>query len=326
MSWAMVIDGPGDPDVFYPAEIEPGTPGPGQVRLRQSVIGVNFVDIYHRTGMFDDGEAFKFPAVLGVQAVGTVESLGPDVVELAPGDRVGYVGTVGAYTSDRVVPARRLIRLPDDVSDGAAAASLVRGLTAEYLLRRVYPVAPGEVILVHAAAGGVGVILCQWAKALGATVIGTVSTPAKAEYAAAHGCEYPIIYRDNDWVGDVMRITRGEGVPVVYDSIGKDTFLQSLQCLRPRGLGVNFGTASGQVDPFSLHLLLDKSLSVTRPTLRTFVEDRDGYENAAKDFFEVLRQGVVRLPAEQEFQLRDVAAAHRALQSRSLTGLPVLIP
>jgi NADPH2:quinone reductase len=322
----MLIERVGGPDVFYRADVDVPDPAPDEVRLTQSAVGLNFVDIYHRAGQFYDGVPFDLPAILGVQAIGEIEAVGSSVRELAAGDRVGYVGTLGAYVSSRTLPARRVVRLPADISDAVGAAALVRGLTAEYLLHRVHRVRAGETILVHAAAGGVGVILCQWAKALGATVIGTVSTPERAEIAAAYGCDYPLVYLNNDWVAAVREITGGEGVSAVYDSIGRLTFLDSLECLRPHGMAVNFGTASGQVAEFDLQLLLEKSLSVCRPTLRTFVEDRQVYESAAAAFFDVVRRGVVRLPEPVSYPLTDVSVAHRDFESRNVAGLPILIP
>jgi NADPH2:quinone reductase len=322
----MLIERLGDPDVFYRADVDVPDPAPDEVRLTQSAVGLNFVDIYHRAGQFYDGVPFDLPAILGVQAIGEIEAVGSSVRELAVGDRVGYVGTLGAYVSSRTLPARRVIRLPADISDAVGAAALVRGLTAEYLLHRVHRVRAGETILVHAAAGGVGVILCQWAKALGATVIGTVSTPERAVIAAGHGCDHPLVYLNNDWVAAVREITSGEGVSVVYDSIGRLTFFDSLECLRPHGIAVNFGTASGQVAEFGLQLLLEKSLYVCRPTLRTFIEDRKVYESAAAAFFEVVRRGVVRLPEPVSYPLTDVSVAHRDFESRNVAGLPILIP
>jgi NADPH2:quinone reductase len=322
----MLIERLGGPDVFYRADVDVPDPAPDEVRLTQSAVGLNFVDIYHRTGQFYDGVPFDLPAILGVQAIGEIDAVGSSVREFAVGDRVGYVGTLGAYVSSRTLSARRVVRLPADFSDAVGAAALVRGLTAEYLLHRVHRVRAGETILVHAAAGGVGVILCQWAKALGATVIGTVSTPERAAIAAAHGCDYPLVYLNNDWVAAVREITGGEGVAVVYDSIGRLTFFDSLQCLRPHGTAVNFGTASGQVEEFALQLLLEKSLYVCRPTLRTFVEDRQIYESAAAAFFEVVRRGVVRLPQPVSYPLTDVCVAHRDFESRNVAGLPILIP
>jgi len=324
--YAMLIDQVAGPEVFYRAEVHVPEPGPDEVRMTHSAIGLNFVDIYHRSGQFYDGDPFDLPAVLGVQGVGTVDTVGESVRDVAVGDRVGYVGTLGAYASSRTLPARRLIKLPEDVSDPVAAATLVRGLTEEYLLHRLRPLHSGDVILVHAAAGGVGVILCQWAKTLGLTVIGTVSTSAKALLAAAYGCDFPLVYPQTDWVEAVREITDGEGVAIVYDSIGRLTFLDSLKCLRPHGLAVNFGTASGQVDDLPLQLLLEKSLFICRPTLRTFVEDRRVYEDASAKFFDVIRRGVVKLPGTVSYALTDVSRAHRDLESRNITGLPVLIP
>jgi NADPH2:quinone reductase len=322
----MLIKQTGGPDVIQRSEIDLLAPGPDEVLLKQTAIGLNFVDIYYRSGQFAGHDALPLPAILGVQAAGIVEQVGSAVDTLRVGDRVGYVGTPGAYAERRLILARRLIKLPADITDEFAAASMVRGLTAEYLLRRLYKIQRGETILIHAVAGGVGMIACQWAKELGATVIGTVSTDEKAAIAANHGCDYPLVYTRGGWVERVMEITNGQGVSVVYDSIGKETFMDSLRCLRSRGMGINFGTVSGQVENFPLQALLQKSLTVCRPTLVSFVEDRSEYEAAAAAFFDVARRGIVRIPEARRYNLEETAQAHADFEKRRISGMPILIP
>jgi NADPH:quinone reductase len=326
MTRAIRIHRQGAPEVMEWEELPVAAPGPGEALLRQTAIGINFVDIYHRTGQFGAHDSPPLPLVLGVQGAGRVETVGPSVTGVREGDRVAYVGAIGAYAERRLMPANRLVKLPDDVSDELAAAALLRGLTAEYLLRRLYKVRAGNTVLVHAAAGGVGLVLCQWAKALGATVIGTVGTEAKAEIARAHGCAHPIVYGREDFVARVETLTGGAGVDVVYDSVGKATFMDSLACLRPRGMAVNFGTASGQVEPFPLQRLHKKSLIVTRPTLGSWIAAREELDAAVAAFFAVLRDRTVKVPITQRFPLRQAAEAHRALESRATTGSLVLLP
>lgn len=325
-TYAMLIERTGGPDVIRRSEIELAAPGSEEVLLKQTAIGLNFVDIYYRSGQFTGHDALPLPAILGVQAAGIVEQVGAAVRTLRVGDRVGYVGTPGAYAARRLIAARKLIKLPADITDEFAAASMVRGLTAEYLLRRLYKIQPGETILIHAVAGGVGMIACQWAKALGATVIGTVSSDEKATIAAGLGCDHPLVLTRGDWVERVMEITGGQGVSVVYDSIGKDTFMESLRCLRRRGVAINFGTVSGQVENFPLQALLQKSLSVCRPTLLSFVDDRDEYEAAAADFFDVARRGIVRIPEARRYNLEAAAQAHADFEQRRISAMPILIP
>jgi NADPH:quinone reductase len=321
---AMLVRTYGGPEVLEHAEIEVPAPGDGEVLLRQLAIGVNFVDIYYRSGQFGK-DSPPLPAIVGVQGAGIVEAVGPQA-SLAVGDVVAYAGQPGAYVEYRVLPADRLLKLPAGISAELAAACLVRGLTAEYLLRRLYKVAPDDTILVHAAAGGVGRILCQWAKALGANVIGTVGSDEKARIAAAHGCDHVIVYSREDFVSRVNEITAGRGVAVVYDAVGRDTFMRSLDCLRPRGMAINFGTASGQVEPFPLQRLLARSITVARPTLVTWIADRDEYVAAANAFFAVLKNGTVRIEIGTRYPLRDAARAHIDLESRRAAGLPVLVP
>ena len=321
---AMLVRAYGGPEVLEQGEVEVPVPGTGEVLLRHLGIGVNFVDVYYRSGQFGK-DSPPLPAIVGVQGAGIVEAVGPQA-KLAVGDLVAYAGQPGAYVEHRVLAADRLLKLPAGISPELAAACLVRGLTAEYLLRRLYKVKPGETILVHAAAGGVGRILCQWAKALGASVIGTVGSDEKARIAASHGCDHAIVYSREDFVARVDEITAGRGVAVVYDAVGRDTFMRSLDCLRPRGMAINFGTASGQVEPFPLQRLLAKSITVARPTLVTWIADREEYVAAAEAFFAVLKSGAVRVEIGTRYPLRDAARAHADLESRRAAGLPVLVP
>ncbi|MCA9608600.1 MAG: quinone oxidoreductase, partial [Myxococcales bacterium] len=286
-------------------------------------IGLNFIDTYHRTGLYP---LERFPAGLGLEAAGVIEALGDGVDDLAIGQRVAYAtGPVGAYTEARVLPARFLVPLPDGVSDEAAAAGLLKGMTVEYLIRRTHAVSAGETVLWHAAAGGVGLIASQWLKHLGASVIGTVSSDAKAELARAHGCDH--VARYDDFVARVNEITSGAKVPVVYDSVGKTTFLGSLDCLAPRGLYVGFGNASGKPDPFDMGVLARKgSLFLTRPTLFTYTATRADLLASAAALFEVMASGAVRVEVQQRFPLADAAEAHRALEARRTVGSTVLVP
>jgi NADPH2:quinone reductase len=323
---AMLVRAYGGPEVLEPGEVEIAAPSGEQVLLRQLAIGVNFVDVYYRSGQFGGHDAPPLPAIVGVQGAGIVEALGPDAQELSVGDLVVYAGQPGAYVEHRLLPWHRLIRLPNDIDVELAAACFVRGLTAEYLLRRLYPVKRGDTILIHAVAGGVGRIACQWAKALGATVIGTVGSDEKARLAASIGCDHTIVYTREDFVARVGEITGGRGVAVVYDSVGRDTFMKSLDCLRPKGVAINFGTASGQVEPFPLQRLLAKSISVARPTLVTWIAERAEYVAAANALFEVLRAGTVKVEIGKRYSLWDAAQAHVDLESRGIAGLPILAP
>lgn len=325
---AMLVRSYGGPEVLEHAEIDVPAPAAGEVLLRQLAIGINFVDVYYRSGQFGK-DSPPLPAIVGVQGAGIVEAIGPDSdphAKLAVGDLVAYAGQPGAYVEHRVLAADRLLKLPAGISPELAAACLVRGLTAEYLLRRLYKIAPGDVILVHAAAGGVGRILCQWAKALGASVIGTVGSDEKARIAEAHGCDHAINYNREDFVSRVDEITAGRGVAVVYDAVGRDTFMRSLDCVGTRGMAINFGTASGQVEPFPLQRLLAKSITVARPTLVSWIADRDEYVAAANAFFAVLKSGAVRVEIGTRYPLRDAARAHIDLESRRAMGLPILTP
>jgi len=321
MPHAIRVHETGGPEVLKWEEVEVGEPGAGQVRIRQEAAGLNFIDVYHRMGLYKQ----ELPFTPGVEGAGIVDAVGPDVSKVKVGDRVTYASQIGGYAEERLIAADRLIKLPDHISSEQAAAVMLQGLTAEMLLRRVYPVKAGETILVQAAAGGVGLILCQWAKALGATVIGTVGSDEKAELARAHGCDYPIVYTRQDFVTEVDRITQGRKLPVVYDGVGKDTFMKSLDCLQRRGMMVSFGNASGPVDPFPATLLAQKgSLFLTRPTLFDYVATREELEHAAAELFGVIQSGKVKVEVKQRFRLRDAAEAHRALEGRKTTGSTVL--
>jgi NADPH:quinone reductase len=311
----------GGPEVLEWQEVQVGKPGPGQVRLRHTAVGLNFLDTYFRSGLYPS----QLPAGVGSEGAGIVEEVGEGVAELKKGDRVAYAGgPPGAYAEERLMPADRLVKLPDGVSDQQAAAMMLQGMTTEYLLRRTYKVKKGDTILIHAAAGGVGLIACQWAKHLGATVIGTVSTDEKAKLAKAHGCDHPIVYTREDFVARVNEITKGEKLPVVYDSVGKDTFMKSLDCLRPYGLLASFGQSSGAVGPVDLGILAQKgSLYVTRPTLNTYVAKREDLVASANALFDVVRSGAVKIQVNQTYKLRDAAKAHADLEARRTTGSTV---
>lgn len=315
----------GSPDVLQPVVVAVPAPARGEVQIRQTAIGLNFADIYQRRGSHGPHNATAFPVTLGAQGAGVVQAVGEGVTHVQMGQSVAYLQP-GAYQVIRNVQADRVLPLPIGISEEAAGANLLRGLTAEYLLRRLCVVKPGDAVLVHAAAGGMGLILSQWARALGATVIGTVGTPEKAVVAREHGCHHVIDYRREDFVARTLALTGGEGVAVVYDAVGKDVFVPSLQCLRPRGLAINYGTASGDVEAFDLQLLHARSLSVCRPTLRSFVADPDELRQAAQALFEVVQQGTVRLDVHHRYALADVQRAHHELESRLTTGAPVLIP
>ena len=321
MPHAIRVHGTGGPEVLKWEEVEIGEPGPGEVLIRQEAAGLNFIDVYHRTGLYKQ----DLPFTPGVEGAGIVEAIGPDVSNVKVGDRVAYAGPVGGYAEQRLIAADRLVKLPDAISSEHAAAMMLQGLTVEMLIRRVYAVKPGDTILVHAAAGGVGLILCQWAHALGATVIGTVGSDEKAELARAHGCDHPIVYTRQDFAAEVERITGGMKVPVVYDGVGRDTFMKSLDCLARRGMMVSFGNASGPVDPFEASVLAVKgSLFLTRPTLYDYVITREELEQAAAELFQVIQSGKVKVEVKQRFALKDAAEAHRALEARKTSGSTVL--
>ena len=321
MVHAIRVHEVGGPEVLSWEEAAVGEPGLGQVRLRQHAVGLNYIDVYHRTGLYPQ----PLPLTPGTEGAGVVEEVGDGVTNLKPGDRVAYAGPIGGYAEARLIDADRLVKLPDEISFELAAALMLQGMTVRMLLRAVHEVKVGDTILVHAAAGGVGLIMCQWAVAIGATVIGTVSTDEKADLAKAHGCHHPIVYTRQDFVAEVERITSGAKLPVVYDSVGRDTFLKSLDCLFPRGLMVSFGNASGPPDPIPPTLLAQKgSLFLTRPTLFHYIAARDELEQSAAELFEMVLSGKMRIEIGQRFALKDAAAAHRALEARETTGSTVL--
>src|SRR6476620_694176 len=321
MPHAIRVHQAGGPDVLSWEEVEIGDPGPGQVRLRQEAVGLNFIDVYHRTGLYPQ----PLPFTPGTEGAGVVDAVGADVTNVKKGDRVAYAGPVGGYAEERLIDADRVVRLPKGISCEQAAAMMLQGMTAQMLLRSVFPVHEGDAILIHAAAGGVGLIMCQWAAALGATVIGTVGTEEKAELARAHGCAHPIVYSRQDFVAEVNRITKGEKLPGVYDSVGRDTFMKSLDCLKVRGLMVSFGNASGPPDPFPPNVLAQKgSLYLTRPTLYNYVATRQQLEQSANELFDMVTGGTIKIEVQQRVPLADAAEAHRALQERRTTGSTVL--
>jgi len=324
MPHAIRIHEVGGPEVMQWEVVEVGEPGAGEVRVRHTAVGLNFIDTYHRTGLYP----VELPSGLGMEAAGVIEALGPGVEGFAVGDRVAY-GAVppGAYAEVRVVPAAKILGLPEGVADEQAAAMMIKGMTAEYLIRRTYEVKAGDTILVHAAAGGVGMILCQWAAALGATVIGTVGSEAKAELARNHGCDHTVNYSREDFVARVRELTDGAGVPVVYDSVGAATWTGSLECLRPRGLMVTFGNASGPVPPMQpLELSTRGSLYLTRPTLMSYTATREDLEESAGALFDAVLTGKVTIEVRQRWELAEAATAHRALEARQTVGSSVLLP
>ena len=318
------IHQPGGPEVMQWEEVALGEPGPGEARIRHKAVGLNFVDTYQRSGLYK----VPLPSGLGSEGAGVVEAVGPGVSFVKPGDRVAYNGgPLGAYSEARIMPAERLIVLPENISFETGAAMMLKGLTVQYLLRSTYPVKPGETILWHAAAGGVGLIACQWAKALGVTVIGTVGSEEKGALAKAHGCTHVINYARENFVEKVKQLTGGKGVPVVFDSVGKDTFMGSLDCLQPRGLMVSFGNASGAVPPFDPVILsLKGSLYLTRPTAVTYFAARADLEKGSAELVDMITSGKVKIEINQRYPLRDVAQAHCDLQARKTTGSTILIP
>lgn len=315
----------GGPEVLKWENFDPGHPESGEVLIRHEAVGLNFIDIYHRTGLYP---LPALPAVPGMEGAGIVEEVGSEVGDFVKGDRVAYAGLPpGAYSETRLIPAHRLIKLPDEISSKQAAAMMLQGMTARYLLKGCYKVGKGDTILIHAAAGGVGSIVCQWAKFLGATVFGTVGSYEKAEIAKTNGCDYPILYRDEDFVEAVKKITQGRGVDVVYDSVGNATFMKSLDCIRPLGMMVSFGQASGPVKPFDPGVLSAKgSLFLTRPTLMAYTEKREDLVAHGQDLFDVTIKGIVKVRIKQMYSLADAAKAHQDLESRKTTGSSVLIP
>ena len=325
MSKAVRIHSHGGPEVLVYEDVDPGAPGEGEVLLRHTAIGLNFLDTYYRSGLYPAPKGL--PLTPGGEAAGTVLKTGKGVDGLKPGDRVAYTIPLGAYCEERVVPAERLVKIPDGVSDEQAAAMMLKGLTAEYLLRRTYAVKSGDTILIHAAAGGVGLIAGQWAKSLGATVIGTAGSEDKVALAKAHGYDHVINYRTTDFVAVVNELTGGRKCEVVYDSVGKDTFPGSLDCLRPRGLFVSFGQSSGPIPPFNMGLLSQKgSLYATRPTLFNYIAARSELEAAAKALFDVVARGSVEIVINQRYALKDAAQAHADLEARRTSGTTILLP
>jgi NADPH2:quinone reductase len=324
MAKAVRFHKTGGPEVLTYEDVSVGDPGPDDARVKNNAIGLNFIDTYQRSGLYP----LPLPSGLGLEGAGVVEAVGKNVTWVKPGDRVAYAGgPPGAYSEVRLIPAHRLVKIPEGISDQTAAAAMLKGLTTQYLIRQTYKVQPGQTVLFHAAAGGVGLIAGQWLKALGVTVIGTVGSDEKAKVAKAHGYAHTIVYTRENFVERVKEITGGKGVPVVYDSVGKDTFMGSLDCLQPRGLVAMFGNGSGPVPPFDLGVLAAKgSLFVTRPTLMTYTAKREDLEAAAAELFDVIKSGKVKIEINQTYALKDAAQAHRDLEGRKTTGSTVLLP
>ena len=323
MTHAVRIHSNGGPDVLQWEKVEVPEPNAGDVVVRQIAAGLNFIDVYFRTGLY---KVPAFPSAIGNEGAGVVEAVGDGVTEVAVGDRVAYCMSLGSYTQRRLIPAKQLVKIPKDISEQQAAAAMLKGCTVQYLIRQTYPVQKGETVLFHAAAGGCGLIACQWLKHLGVRVIGTVGTAEKAELAKSHGCDHPIVYTEDNFVDRGKELTDGRGVPVVYDSVGKDTFNDSLECLQPRGLMVSFGNASGAVEPFAPALLAAKgSLFLTRPTLATYTATRADLEKTTADLFGVLSSGAVTVEVNQTYPLENAAQAHRDLEARKTTGSTILL-
>jgi len=325
MTYAIRVHEPGGPEQMRWEPVTLQDPQPGEARVRHTAVGLNFIDVYHRSGLYPLNER---PFGVGVEAAGQVEAVGEGVTRVAVGDRVAYVALPpGAYAESRNVPAERLIRLPDEVDDRQAAAMMLQGMTAQYLLRRTCPVQAGDTILIHAAAGGVGLIVCQWAKHLGATVIGTVGSDEKAEIARAHGCDHPVVYTRENFVERVKEITAGKGVRVAYDSVGKDTFIHSLDCIQRLGMMVSFGQSSGPVAPLDLGQLAARgSLFITRPTLFSYTATTAELDQAAAELLDVVRRGAVKIEVNQTYPLEQAARAHADREGRKTTGSTVLLP
>ena len=324
MPHAIRVHATGGPDALTFDDVTVGDPGPGEARIRHTAVGVNYIDTYHRSGLYK----VPLPSVIGSEAAGVVEAVGSGVDWVKPGDRVAYCGgPLGSYSEVRVMPAERLVKLPDGISDRVAATLMLKGFTVQYLFRQTHRLKEGDTILFHAAAGGVGLIACQWARALGVTMIGTVGSDEKAALAKENGCAQTIVYTRETFVERVKALTGGKGVPVVYDGVGKETFPASLDCLSPRGLFVSYGNASGPVPPLDIMLLSAKgSLYMTRPTLFTYAAKRDDIAAMAKEVFDLVLAGKIVSEPRQTFALKDATAAHRALESRATTGATVLIP
>ena len=324
MTKAIRIHQQGEPEVMRWEDIDVGTPGEGEARVRHTAVGLNFIDIYQRSGLYP---LSGFPLVMGMEGAGVVEEVGSGVDDIAAGQRVAYTQPMGSYCEERVMPADRLVPLPDDIADDQAAAMMLQGMTVEYLIRRTHPVQAGETVLFHAAAGGVGQIACQWLKHLGATVIGTVGSDEKAEAARAAGCDHAIVYTRENFVERVKEITGGAGVPVVYDAVGKDTFAGSIDCLAPLGMMVSFGQASGKIADVDIGILGQKgSLFLTRPTLMTYTAKREDLVDSANALFGMVSSGKVKIEIEQRYALSDAAQAHRDLEGRKTTGSTIFTP
>ena len=323
MTHAIRIHSNGGPEVLQWEEVEVAEPKTGEAIVRQVAAGLNFIDVYFRTGLY---KVPAFPSAIGNEGAGVVEAVGDGVTEVAVGDRVAYCMSLGSYTQRRLIPAKQLVKVPRGITEEQAAAAMLKGCTVQYLIRQTYPVQAGETVLFHAAAGGCGLIACQWLKHLGVRVIGTVGTAEKADLARAHGCDHPIVYTEENFVDRVKELTDGRGVPVVYDSVGRDTFNDSLECLQPRGLMVSFGNASGAVEPFAPALLAVKgSLFLTRPTLATYTATRADLEKTSADLFSVLSSGAVKAEVNQTYPLENAAQAHRDLEARKTTGSTILL-
>jgi NADPH2:quinone reductase len=322
MPKAIRIHQHGGPEVLKWEEVDPSLPAPGEALVRHEAVGLNFIDVYHRTGLYP---LPALPATPGLEAAGVVQTIGEGVTEVAVGDRVAYAAVPpGAYAEMRRIPAHRLVKLPTDISTRQAATMMLQGMTARYLLKGCWNVGAGTSLLIHAAAGGVGLIVCQWARHLGATVLGTVGTPEKAELAKAHGCQHPIVYTREDFAARVKEITNGRGVDVVYDSVGQATFMKSLDCLRPMGMMVSFGQSSGPMPPFDMAVLAQKgSLFLTRPTLMTYTAKREDLLTHARDLFEVVQSGAVKVEISRTYPLAEASRAHRDLEGRKTTGSSV---
>lgn len=325
MVMAIRVHQTGGPDVLTWDEVEVGDPGPGEVRIRHSAIGLNFIDTYFRSGLYPSPSGLPF--ILGNEGAGIVEAVGEGVIHVSEGDRVAYAGPLGAYSEVRVMPAAILVKIPDGVSDDIAAAMMLKGMTARYLLRRTFMIDAGTTLLFHAAAGGVGLIAGQWARHIGATTIGTVSSEEKAELARANGYTHVINYKTENFVERVKEITEGDGCDVVYDSVGKDTFPASLDCIKPLGTWVSFGQSSGPLPDFNMGILSQKgSLFATRPTLFSYVAEREDLEETANDLFDVVASGAVKISVNQSYDLKDAQKAHEDLEGRKTTGQTVLKP
>jgi NADPH:quinone reductase len=322
---AVRVHKTGGPEVLTYEDVDVPAPGQGQVKMKTHAAGINFIDCYFRNGSYPSPVGMPFTA--GNESAGEVIAVGPGVTDLKVGDRVAFVGPLGGYAAERLVPAERALKLPANISYEQAAGMMLKGMTAQYLVNRTYKVGKGTIVLMHAAAGGVGLILCQWANHLGATVIGTVGSKDKAEIAMKNGCHHTILYRDEDFVAKVKEITSGKLCDVVYDGIGKTTFPASLDCLRPLGYFVSFGSASGQIDAFNINILQTKgSLFATRPTLNHYAAKREDLQSMAKDLFEKVGSGAVKIPVNQTYKLKDAQKAHKDLESRGTTGASILVP